>query len=245
MATRERLFAVPPELKPYLTYSLGAHFVLALVVAKLIAGASVPSTQVYTIDFVGPSTTIISQFGPASAPKPAAAPAPVEAKPAPDAAKQEFSTHKTKPGHFALPRPSLLKGAQAQKEEQAEEAAQEAPTPDPGAPSAVQSAGGAPGDASVSADMSHFPYPWYIAQVRSALWQQWSKRMGGLHGECVVVFTLTRDGKVTDVRAEETSGDSAFDLAALGSVQDGGPYPALPGGFAEPFLKIHVTLKAQ
>ncbi len=240
MAASAKLFSIPSELKPYITYSFGAHFALALVLAKLLSGAGAASTQVYTIDFVGPSTTIITQSGPAAA-APAGG-AQQEAKPAPDVKPDEFATHK-KPGHFALPRPSLLRGAQAQKEEQAEES-NAAPGPEPKATSVERSSGGTPGDASVSADMPNFPYPWYIAQVRAALWAQWSKKMTGLHGECVVVFTLLPDGRVTDLRAEETSGDSAFDLAALGSVQDAGPYPPLPSGFTERFLKIHVTLKS-
>ena len=62
-------------------------------------------------------------------------------------------------------------------------------------------------------------------------------------GECVVVFTLLRNGGIVDLRTEESAGGSAFDLTALSAVQDGAPYPPLPRGFKDPFLKIHVTLK--
>ena len=96
----------------------------------------------------------------------------------------------------------------------------------------------------MSADMPNFPYPWYIAQVRSALWAHWSQRMPHEKGGCTVVFTLLRNGAVTDLRTEDSSGDGSFDLAAMGAVQDAGPYPALPSGFPDPFLKIHVTLKS-
>ena len=63
-------------------------------------------------------------------------------------------------------------------------------------------------------------------------------------GEAIVVFTLLPTGQMVDLRIESSSGDPGFDLAALGSVKDASPYPPLPRGFAEPFLKIHVTLKS-
>jgi protein TonB len=63
-------------------------------------------------------------------------------------------------------------------------------------------------------------------------------------GECVVVFSLLLNGSLTDLRIEQSSGDSPFDLAALSAVQDAAPFPPLPQDFREPFLKIHVTLKA-
>ena len=62
-------------------------------------------------------------------------------------------------------------------------------------------------------------------------------------GQCVVVFTLLPNGSLVDLRSEESSGDPTIDLAALGAVQDGAPYPPLPRGFKDPFLKIHLTLK--
>lgn len=231
---------VPPELKPYLTYSLGAHVALAVVAARLISSASVASAPVYTIDFVGPSTTIISSVGPSSSQ--AAAQSAAAAKPPPDVQPDEFSTKK-RHEHAALPRPSLLRGYR-QDEAPQEEEKPVAQAKTGSNPSAGADASGTPGDASVSADMPNFPYPWYIAQVRAALWAQWSRRMPKERGECVVVFTLLPDGRVTDLRTEDSSGDGSFDLTALGSVQDAGPYPALPKGFSEPFLKIHVTLKS-
>jgi TonB family protein len=42
-----------------------------------------------------------------------------------------------------------------------------------------------------------------------------------------------------------SSGDSAFDAAAVESVQAAAPFPALPSGFGEPFLKVHLTLRSE
>ena len=90
--------------------------------------------------------------------------------------------------------------------------------------------------------LSDFPYPWYISQIRMALWRQWSARMPGGGGSSVVVFSILPDGHITDLRTEQSSGDAGFDLTALGAVQDAAPFPPLPTGFKKPFLTIHLTL---
>jgi protein TonB len=238
-AARARLLdAVSPELRPFLTYSLALHLALALGAAKL-AGltASRGKSTVYTIDFVGGPSRIVTSAGPeaAAAAPPAAAAAP--ARPAPSRDFDEFGRRRGRKT-FVLPRPSLLRGAQSSQPEPAA-------TPAPPAAAAGGGDGGAPGDGGVSADMPNFPYPWYITRVRQMLWAQWQRRMPKEAGETVVVFSLLRDGRVVDLRTETSSGDSAFDLASLAAVQDAAPYPPLPPGFAEPFLKVHVTLRAQ
>jgi TonB family protein len=93
--------------------------------------------------------------------------------------------------------------------------------------------------------MPNFPYPWYISQVRAGLWAKWSARKPAQPEECIVEFSIMPGGQIVDVRDEETSGDAAFDLAAMGAAQDAAPFPPLPRDFKEPFLKIHVTLKSQ
>lgn len=228
-------------LTSYLGYSFGLHACAVLAALKLFSAVSAPSHPVYTIDFVGPSATIINTE--ASAAKPAAQPQPSAQSLPAQSDVDEFGRRKRK--HFVLPRPSLLRGWR------------EKPLPKPSAaaaPVAAQSQSGAPaaaaagsggGDASVATDMPNFPYPWYISQVRAGLWNQWSSRMPKEKGECTVVFSVMPNGSLVDLRTESSSGDSAFDLAALGAVQDAAPFPPLPRGFSEPFLKIHVVLKSQ
>lgn len=193
-------------------------------------------SQVYTIDFVG--STQLQSAGAAAAGR--GAPAPVEpARPAPQADPDEWSSGRRAKGRYALPRPSLLKGWK--------DAAVTAPqTPSmsarPGAAAAGASSGG---DAGVATDLPNFPYPWYISQIRLMLWEAWKKRMPGGGGEGVVVFSILRNGGPTDLRMESSSGDAGFDAAALESVQAAAPFPPLPSGFEEPFLKIHLTLKSE
>ncbi len=236
---------VPQELKPYLTYSLGLHALVAVAAMKVISGVALKSEQIYTIDFVGPSATIQSQAA-AEAEKSAPAATKTDAgKPPPDSGFDEFG-RRTKHA-FALPRPSLMRGFQAQdKEEQQQE--QTAPGPKNTAPAAGASTpdgGGGPAGTGIATDMPNFPYPWYISQVRNALWNMWSSRMPKEQGSCTIVFSILPNGSVVDLRSEDSSGSSSFDLTAMSAVQDAAPFAHLPPDFHEPFLKIHVTLKSQ
>lgn len=238
-----------PELRPYLTYSFGLHAALgaAALVGLPWAGKG-KAPAVYSIDFVGGPTTVASAVSAGgAAPKPAelAPPAPAMDK---SAARDvdEFGRKRRK-GPFVLPRPSLLRGDARKPAKNAPlpETRQDAPAQTGAAAQASGSGtGGGVGDAGVSADMPDFPYPWYITQVRQALWNLWSQRMPRSARECVVVFSILPNGQVVDLRTEVSSGDGAFDIAALGAAQDAGPFPPLPRGFTEPFLKIHVTLKS-
>jgi protein TonB len=224
--------AASADLKPYLTYSLAAHAGAIALALGLYGAAKVSSPSVYMIDFVGPSDVILSPQAEAAAA--AIGPAPALR---PQTQADEFARLRHK--HAPLPRPSLLRGW-------SEPAAKEPPAA-PAAPPAATAgapASGAPAQAGIITDMPNFPYPWYISQIRQILWAQWSGRMPKAGGECIVVFSLLPNGQFADLRTEESSGDPTFDLAALSAVQDGAPYPPLPRGFKEPFLKIHLTLKS-
>ena len=226
----------PETMRPYLAWSLGAHLALGALFGAVISGVSLKKEPVYQIDFVGP-TRVLHAGAAAREPeaaKTAAAPAPNA--PAPS---EEIVPGKSRP----LPRPSLTSSSSA-AEAPTSKAAAEAPASAGEAPAGPAGVG-APGQEGIFTDLPNFPYPWYISQVRAGLWAQWSARMPSSSGECVIVFSILRNGSVVDLRVEESSGDSGVDLAALSAAQDAAPFPPLPRGFEEAFLKIHVTLKTR
>jgi protein TonB len=226
-------------LKPYLARSTGVHMALLVAAAFYAPSALKKADKVYMIDFVG-GPAVLQSAGPAAAAK--AEPDAAPAKPAQQSADPDsFATKKNRA--VALPRPSLLQGWTDRK-------APPKPSLSAGAePSMGQGAGpagGMPGDAAgVSTDLPNFPYPWYISQVRQMLWTAWRKRMPAASGEGTVVFSIVRNGAFVDLRMESSSGDAAFDEAAVEAVQAAAPFPALPADFGEPFLKIHLTLKSE
>jgi protein TonB len=229
---------VSAALKPYLARSFGLHAVGAVVLLVAAQRGHIKTAKVYMIDFVGPSTTIMSSQAAAAKGGPAVA-APISAQADPDS-----FARKGRHGPIVLPRPSLLRGVKDEPSVDAPAAPSMAAAPGAGPAQAAAGPSG-PAGAGVTTDMPNFPYPWYISQVRLMLWQAWQKKMPRLDAEGAVVFSILRNGSSTDLRVESSSGDADFDRAAMEAVQAAAPFPALPSDFHEPFLKIHLTLKSE
>ncbi|UPT72620.1 MAG: TonB C-terminal domain-containing protein [Elusimicrobiota bacterium] len=226
-------------LKPYFARSAGAHAALLVAFILYTPTLKKKADKVYMIDFVG-GPTVMQSAAPAEAP---AEKDSGPAEPAKATQQAEQDTYATKKHRaVALPRPSLLSGW-------SRSSAPPRPSMAQGTSMSAAAAGpaaGMPGDAAgIETDMPNFPYPWYITQVRQMLWAAWQKRMPAATGEGVVVFAIVRNGAFTDLRMESSSGDQAFDEAAIEAVQAAAPFPALPSDFSEPFLKIHLTLKSE
>ena len=215
-------------MRHYLIYSSSAHFLL-LAIFFIFARNSLTlkKQDAYFIDFIGQGRVVTME----------------KANAAPGAETVRTETPKTlksrteepkddslfsKSGGKPLPKPSVLGGTAKLFE----------PAP------ANKGAGenGSP----VVADFSNFPYPWYITQVREALWNSWTEKMpsSGLL-KCTVRFDIHRGGGVKDISIERSSGNRLFDYAAETSVENAGPFPALPDDFYEDALTVHVEFKTR
>lgn len=235
-----------PDLGPFLKKSAGLHAVVLAGAAWAMGTVGKPPAPVYRIDFIGATDVIMNRNAepakPATAPAAPTAPAKPERQKDPDA-------FNLKPSYLPLPRPSLLEAAKPEKR-RAPAAAKPAPAQPAAAQPSFAPAPAKGGDAagagvgSVSADMPDFPYPWYLTSLRQKLWAQWSARMPAGEAEAMVMFSVMRDGSIVDLRIEATSGERAFDYAAMSAVRATAPLPPLPPAFKERFLTIHVQFKA-
>ena len=213
-------------MRSYLLYSSSAHFLVLAVIFFVSRGPLAhPQSQAYYIDFIGPSTVVTMQKA-AAAEGGAAAPAKKAAQTFAKAAKKtdedDFSS-------AALPKPTILSsGARLFTEE--------------------KTAGGPSGEngTPLTTDSNNFPYPWYITQVREALWNAWTQKMpsaGSLR--CTARFTIDRDGSIESVSVEKSSDNRLFDNATESSVRAAAPFAPLPEDFYEDSLTVHVEFKAQ
>jgi protein TonB len=218
-------------MRQYLLYSGYAH--LALVATLLFVfrnSLPVKKAEAYYIDFIGPSKVVTMQKaaekeGPQNQPE-------LKAPPQKAAQKAALPAQKPDDDDFssgALPKPSVLASGAKLIDEAKNPAAAEAGQE------------GAP----LITDSANFPYPWYITQVREALWNSWTARMpsaGSLR--CTVRFSIQRDGSAGGVSVEKSSGNRLFDNAAQSSVESAAPFAALPDDFYEDKLTVHVEFKA-
>jgi len=211
-------------MRAYLLYSSSAHFlILAVILFASRNSFTRKQDQAYYIDFIGPSSVVTmakaaAAEGGQEATELKAAKA---AKPAEAPDEDDFSSG-------ALPKPSILSsGARLFDDEKK-----------PGGPSGEN---GTP----VTTDSANFPYPWYITQVREALWGAWTEKMpSGGSLRCTARFTINRNGSIKGVSVEKSSGNRLFDSAAESSVQAASPFPPLPDDFYEDRLTVHVEFKA-
>jgi protein TonB len=87
---------------------------------------------------------------------------------------------------------------------------------------------------------SDFPFAWYLQQVERKVFANWSQPAQGAEGQqVVIVFEIGRDGQVSRMRVEKSSGDARYDHAALRAVADANPLPHLPPEFKESMLRVH------
>lgn len=99
----------------------------------------------------------------------------------------------------------------------------------------------------VMIDSKEFPFAYYINLLQYRLQENWrppyqmDERSQPLRGG--VVFRILRNGAITDIAVESTSGRFVFDRAALRAVLALSPLPPLPGEFNKDYLSVHIEFE--
>jgi colicin import membrane protein len=85
-----------------------------------------------------------------------------------------------------------------------------------------------------------FPFQWYLTAVQRKVYEQWTQPLSTAPGQkAVIVFEIARSGEIVRARVEKTSGDAAYDLAALRAVTAANPLPPLPSEFKGNVIRVH------
>jgi TonB family protein len=103
------------------------------------------------------------------------------------------------------------------------------------------STGGGAGSGS-SLDVADFCCPDYIAIMVTRIRSAWDQRQGAV-GNAYVKFTIQRDGMLTNVELERSSGVTPLDLAAMRAVLTTRTLPALPDAFPNPTLTVKLQFE--
>jgi TonB family protein len=103
--------------------------------------------------------------------------------------------------------------------------------------------GGGAGSGS-TLDVADFCCPDYLILMRDRIQSNWSQQVE-VPGITVVKFTIQRDGTLTDISSERTSGYSSLDLNARRAVQLTRQLPPLPKEFPNPTLTVHLNFQYQ
>jgi protein TonB len=72
-------------------------------------------------------------------------------------------------------------------------------------------------------------YGSYLSVMRQRIWSEWSQsRVFGTKWVAVVGLTVARDGDISDIKLEKSSGDNYYDQVAVRAVRNSSPLPPLP-----------------
>jgi periplasmic protein TonB len=92
-------------------------------------------------------------------------------------------------------------------------------------------------------DNPDFTYGYYLDRLLSLIDAQWMRPNMGTGVKTVIFFRINRDGSMTDLRVEQSSGYNSFDLAALRAVQNAAPFPPLPRAFQHDSLGVNLIVR--
>jgi TonB family protein len=89
-------------------------------------------------------------------------------------------------------------------------------------------------------DVANFCCPDYIETMSQRIRSNWDQQQGAA-GQTIVKFTIRRDGMLTNVEVEKTSGNPLLDLESRRAVLNTRQLPPLPDEFTRPTLTVYLT----
>lgn len=95
--------------------------------------------------------------------------------------------------------------------------------------------------------LSSFPFTYYLQIIIDKVSSNWFTSLvePGIRGhfQATVYFKIYKDGKISDLKIEESSGIKSLDLSALRAIQTSAPFPPLPKEYKDEYLGIHLIFE--
>jgi colicin import membrane protein len=102
-----------------------------------------------------------------------------------------------------------------------------------------RSDGSPQGSGPMTLNVSDFPFAWYLSRVQAKVTERWAGK--ALPGQQpVAVFEISREGQVSRIAIEKSSGNTYYDQAALRAITEANPFPPLPAEFPGQTLRVHL-----
>ena len=93
-------------------------------------------------------------------------------------------------------------------------------------------------------DVADFCCPEYLGTMLQLLQRNWASRQE-VSGATMMKFTIQRDGRITDIALETSSGYAALDLSSQRALLLTRQLPPLPRPFGEDHLTVHLNFQYQ
>ena len=95
--------------------------------------------------------------------------------------------------------------------------------------------------------LANFPYTYYLNIITDRVSTNWFTSLvdPGISGnfQTIIYFRIEKNGQITDVKVEQSSGVTPLDLSAIRAVKSSAPFPPLPREYDEAYLGIHLIFE--
>jgi TonB family protein len=156
----------------------------------------------------------------------------------------------TNPNAMRLPGGNIMDSARRSAQEEVEEERRHAPQLGNGGrtglPNGLEEPDFATEEPKILSDTRGYDFGPYLNQVINRVRQNWYSLMPeiarlGKRGKVVIIFTITKNGTISNLRQASTSGSDPLDRAAMGGITYSNPFAQLPAGFDGDRLDLQFT----
>ncbi len=95
--------------------------------------------------------------------------------------------------------------------------------------------------------LANFPYTYYLNIITERVSANWFTSLvdPGVAGsyQTIIYFRIQKNGQITNLEVERSSGLTPLDLSALRAVRASAPFPPLPRDYQEAYLAIHLIFE--
>jgi TonB family protein len=232
LAERER---TRPRLFPFAMIALVLHgaIVAAVFLASRHAAARPAQLPAVSVRIVQPEPAPRQRRPASPAPRPTSPPREKTTVPEPE----------PEPVATALPRPEPQEQRPSEDAMAAPEqhvTPQPTPIPAPSGGGSGLSVGGDNGR-QIPGIPSDFHFAYYVQRMLALIESRWYKPAAPEGTKALVRFTISREGRLSRIELESSSGNSSFDRAALRALHGANPLPPLPPAYVKSTLTVHLT----
>jgi len=99
------------------------------------------------------------------------------------------------------------------------------------------------GSAVTGLEGGDFPYTLYIQGMQRKIGSNWFRPQLASGAATIIYYRIQRDGTISEVNIETSSGNGTFDRAALSAVRSSSPLNPLPFAYSGTYLGVHLTFR--
>lgn len=98
----------------------------------------------------------------------------------------------------------------------------------------------------INLEVKDFPFAYYLYMLQNRIQQNWTapyQNIDQTHESTIISFQILRDGSITNLSIDKSSGKSIWDRSAQRAIESLRQLPPLPEDYPEEILTVHVEFE--